>query len=54
MAKATGTPEDQEAEEGDAEDGQCHDGSTSSPRSRAMMCSIENSTIRMPESESGT
>ena len=46
-----GDAEDQEAEERDAEDGQCHDGSTSSPRSSAMMCSIENSTIRTPESD---
>ena len=46
--------EDEEAEERDGEDGQCHDGSTSSPRSSARMCSIENRTIRMPDRASGT
>ena len=43
--------QDQEAEEGDGQDGQCHDGSTSSPRSSAMMCSIENRTMSTPESD---
>ena len=36
-----------------AQDGQFHAGSTSSPRSSAMMCSIENSTISAPAITSG-
>ena len=44
----------QQAEhEDDAQDGQCHDGSTSSPRSSAMMCSSENRTISAPAITSG-
>lgn len=46
--------EDQEAEESGAEDDQFHEGTTSSPRRRAMMCSIEKETMRTPEAISGT
>ena len=49
-----GDAENQEAEEGGAENDQFHDGMTSSPRRRAMMCSIEKETIRTPEATSGT
>src|SRR4051812_40424864 len=52
--KRNGHAEDQEAEEGNAEYDQFHDGTTSSPRQSAMMCSIENETIRTPEVTSGT
>src|SRR5258706_2076856 len=45
--------EQEEEDEADREDGQCHDGTTSSPRSSAMMCSIEKSTMSAPEITSG-
>jgi len=44
----------QQQREAHAEDGQFHEGVTSVPRSSAMMCSIENSTISTPAMTTGT
>src|SRR5262249_19888706 len=45
--------EQQERREARGEYRQCHAGITSSPRRSAMMCSIENTTMRTPDTTSG-
>ena len=48
IENATGTPSSSSAVKTERQNGQFHAGTTSSSRSSATMCSIENSTISTP------